>query len=105
MKHIGFPSPADDFLESGLDLNQLMIKNAAATFFVRAQGNSMRQAGIYSGDILVVDRSLQPNINAIVVAVVNGEMLVKSFKQIEKFEETDFCLWGVVTYIIHKTWP
>jgi DNA polymerase V len=73
----GFPSPADDYLENKLDLNQHLIKNPPATFFVRVTGDSMVDAGIYSGDILVVDRSLNPKDGNIVIAVINGELTVK----------------------------
>src|SRR4029079_15859199 len=73
----GFPSPADDYLEKRLDLNDLVIKPPAATFFVCVEGDSMRDAGILSGDILVVDRSIEPSHGKIVVAVLNGEFTVK----------------------------
>ena len=114
----GFPSPADDYLDSCLDLNDLVVKHPAATFFVRVDGNSMVEAGIDSGDVLVVDRALQPGEDAIVVAVVNGDFTVKrihrvdgrlflapanlSCDPIEITEEVDFTVWGVVTYVIHR---
>jgi DNA polymerase V len=115
----GFPSPADDFLEKQLDLNELMIKNGAATFFVRVVGESMKDAGIHSGDLLVVDRSIKPTNGKIIVAIVNGEFTVKRIKisdkgvslvpdnplypSIEISLESDFQAWGVVTYVIHRT--
>ena len=73
----GFPSVAEDYIENSLDLNELIIKHPASTFFVRVQGDSMRGAGILSGDILVVDRSLEASNNKIIVAIVNGEFTVK----------------------------
>lgn len=115
----GFPSPADDYVENKLDLNALVIKHPTATFFVRVEGESMMDADIHSGDILVVDRSLEAINGKIVIAVVNGEFTVKRFVvnksgtflvpenrkyQTLKIEEgSDFQVWGVVTYVIHKT--
>lgn len=116
----GFPSPADDFLDRTLDLHELLIKHPVATFFVRVVGDSMRDAEIQSGDILIVDRSLEPSDGKIVVAVLNGEFTVKRLRKTSKgevllipendtyptitvHEESDFQVWGVVTYVIHKT--
>ncbi|MBW2318091.1 MAG: translesion error-prone DNA polymerase V autoproteolytic subunit [Deltaproteobacteria bacterium] len=114
----GFPSPAENYFEERLDLNKTLIKHPAATFYVKVEGNSMVDAGIFSGDILVVDRSLQPQNNSIVIAVLDGEFTVKKlrkednklymlpenpdFAPIEINEETDFLIWGVATYNIHK---
>lgn len=114
----GFPSPADDFIEKQLDLNELMVQRPAATFFVRVQGDSMIDAGIQSGDILVVDRSAEPASGKIVVAILNGEFTVKrlikknkkiilqsensQYPDIGVDPETNFEVWGVVTYVIHK---
>ena len=113
----GFPSPAADYEEDKLDLNRYLIKNPAATFFVRVTGYSMMGAGIYSGDLLVVDRSLEPRDKSVVIAVIDGELTVKririgkkkitlepenenySVRQIT--EDTDFQVWGVVTNVIH----
>lgn len=77
----GFPAPADDLVERALDINDLVIENPAATFFVRVAGNSMEGAGIFSGDILVVDRSIEAQDGKIVVAAVYGEMVVKRLKR------------------------
>lgn len=77
----GFPSPAGDFLEGKLDLNEHLIKNPPATFFVRVSGDSMIGAGIYPDDILVVDRSEEPKSGKIVIAVIDGELTVKRLKQ------------------------
>jgi len=114
----GFPSPADDYLEDKLDLNDLLIRNPTATFFVRVTGDSMINSGIHSGDILVVDRSLDPKDGSIVIAVINGELTVKrlsvqngrislvpenpNYKKIDITDEMNFEVWGVVSSIIHK---
>ena len=113
----GFPSPADDYIERHLDLNMHLIKHPAATFFVIASGDSMTGAGIASGDMLVVDRSLEATHGAIVIAAINGELTVKrlsrsagrvqllpentQYQPIEITEEEDLVIWGVVTYVIH----
>lgn len=113
----GFPSPADDFIEKRLDLNEL-VRNSPATYFVRVEGESMQGANIHSGDILIVDRSLEPADRKIVIAVLNGEFTVKRFRITKKgaflesensafppipiYPEADFQIFGVVTYIIHK---
>ena len=113
----GFPSPADDYLDKRLDLNEYLIKHPAATFFVRVKGESMIKAGIHSGDILIVDRSIDPKDKKIVVAVVNGEFTVKrvckrqdklylcsendDYEPIEINEDMDFEIWGVVLHVIH----
>lgn len=114
----GFPSPADDYLEKQLDLNDLVIKHPHATFFVRVEGDSMRDAGIFSGDILAVDRAVEATSGKIIVAILDGEFTVKrlhigprgvtllpenaSFPSIKVMPESDFQVWGVVTYVIHK---
>jgi len=114
----GFPSPADDFLEGQLDLNEHLIRHPAATFFVRVTGDSMVGAGIHSGDMLIVDRALEPTDKKVVIAVVNGELTVKrlqkqrdrlilipendAYKPIIVEEGTDFEIWGVVTNVIHS---
>ena len=113
----GFPSPADDYLDRKLDLNEHLIKNPAATFFVRVAGDSMTGAGINDNDILVVDRSLEPASNNIVIAVVNGELTVKrliknqncyrlvaensDYPPLDIDEEMELEIWGVVTFAIH----
>ena len=112
----GFPSPADDFLEEKLDLNKFLVKNPAATFFVRVRGSSMIQAGIFDRDILIVDRSLEVQNNSIIVAVIDGEFTVKrlqksgdqillvaenrNYKPIKITKEMDFQVWGVVRGVI-----
>ena len=114
----GFPSPAEDYIDKNLDLNEHLIKHPAATFFIRVEGHSMINAGIHNGDMLIVDRTLEPVDKKIVIAVINGEMTVKrirmlkgklylmpendSFKPIEVSEEADLQIWGVVTSVIHS---
>lgn len=114
----GFPSPADDYLEQNLDLNEHLIQHPAATFFVRVDGDSMRGAGIHKDDILIVDRSLEPTNGKIVIAVINGEFTVKrirllqgkvflepenpQYMPMEINPNWDFQVWGIVTYVIHK---
>jgi DNA polymerase V len=108
----GFPSPADDYLEGELDLNELLIQRPAATFYVRLAGDSMVNAGLFDGDILVVDRAEQASHGRIVVAVIDGEMTVKrlysqgsrvelhaenpAYKPIVFDEGREFVVWGVV---------
>jgi DNA polymerase V len=115
----GFPSPADDYWEISLDLNRYLVKHPAATFFVRAKGDSMINSGIFDGDLLIVDKSLEPKNNDTVVCIINGEFTVKklnrrdgeillipqnsNYRTIKITEEMDFQVWGVVTYTIHQT--
>lgn len=114
----GFPSPASDYIEKDLDLNELMIENPAATFFARTQGDSMINAGILPGDILVINRALEPQPGSIVVCVLNDEFTVKrlvkdngrwrlqaenpDYPNIELNEDSEMQVWGVVTYAIHS---
>lgn len=113
----GFPSPAADYEEDKLDLNKHLIRNPAATFFVRVTGDSMVKAGIHDGDLLVVDRSIEPRDKNVVIAIVNGELTVKririrknkltleaeneNYQSREIDEEMEFEVWGVVTNVIH----
>ena len=115
----GFPSPATDYMENKLDLNEYLIRHPAATFIVKASGSSMVNADIYSGDLLIVDRSVTPKSNNIVIASIFGDLTVKKLKKKEKSfflistndeypsievkEEMECFIWGVVTYIIHDT--
>jgi len=114
----GFPSPADDYIEKTLDLNDLLIQKPAATFFVRAEGESMLGAGIHPNDILVVDRSIEAVVGKVVICALNGELTVKRLKHIGDEiilgaenpaysdivvrEEIEFVIWGVVTSVIHS---
>lgn len=113
----GFGAAADDYAERGIDLNEQLIRNKPATFFFRMKGDAMRDAGIFDNDVLIVDRSLKLANGRIIVAVLNGELIVRRFhknfssaflipennrfKAINLAEFTDFALWGVVTYAIH----
>ena len=116
--HAGFPSPAADYAEEQIDLNRYLIRNKAATYVFRVKGDSMTGAGIYEGDALLVDRSMDPKHNNIVVAQLNNEFTVKRLYRrggVVKLvaenpiypprlikEEDDFVVWGVVTNNIHK---
>ena len=115
----GFPSPATDYIKDDKDLNSHLITNAPATFIIRVQGKSMTNVGIYDGDLLIVDKSLNPKNFSTVIANVNEELVVKT---LIKSKETNYLtsgskntsdrnnltdnpeiiIWGVVTYVIHK---
>jgi len=114
----GFPSPAEDHLDIALDLNEHLIKHPAATFYIYAKGNSMEGLGIYDGDIMVVDRSLDASSGNIVIAALSGEFIVKQliikqnktylipankdYKPMLITDETDIQIWGVVIHSIHS---
>jgi DNA polymerase V len=114
----GFPSPADDYIEAKLDLNQLLIQDPSSTFFARVRGNSMLDIGIHDGDILIIDKSLEPKQNSVLICFIDGEFTVKKvnrvngdfylvpenkdFAPIKVDKSSDFRLWGVVTYCIHS---
>ena len=115
----GFPSPADDYLENNLNLDKLLIKNRPSTFLIRAGGDSMINIGIYDGDILIVDRSLDAKSKDIVIASIFGELTVKKllldihgnpqlksenelYSSIEIKNKEDLIIWGVVTSVIHQ---
>ena len=114
----GWPSPSDDYIEGELDLQQLVVKNPPWTYFLRAMGHSMQGAGIYDGDILVVDRSLDAANNRIVIAAIDGELTIKrlhyrgkriflapenpEYEEIEITGNPEAYIWGVVTYNLHK---
>ena len=113
----GFGAAADDYAERGIDLNEQLIRNKPATFFMRVRGEAMIGAGIFDGDTVIVDRSIKPVTGKIVIAVLNGDMLIrrleKTFNKLRLLPETDrlapieidpyaeFTVWGVVTYVIH----
>jgi len=115
----GFPSPADDYVDEMLDLNEYLIKNPPATIMVRVQGNSMIDAGIQSGDLLVVDKSLDATDGDIVIARVDGHFTVKTYRNSGRTlrlvaanprqapivfnEDSNVEIWGVVTNVIHPT--
>ncbi|HRW63165.1 MAG TPA: translesion error-prone DNA polymerase V autoproteolytic subunit [Bacteroidales bacterium] len=115
----GFPSPADDYLEMSLDLNEHLIRNPSSTFFARVTGSSMINSGIYDNDIVIIDKSLQPKNGSILVCVIDGEFTIKRFKRVDDNtaylmpdnpnfkpikvdQDNNFTIWGVVTYNIHK---
>ena len=113
----GFGAAADDYMERGIDLNEQLIRNKPATFFFKMKGDAMKDAGIFDNDILIVDRSLKLVNGKIIIAILNGELLVRRFhknfssaflipennryKNINLAEFTNFSVWGVVTYVIH----
>ena len=117
----GFPSPARDFTEGTIDLNEELIPHPNATFIVRARGDSMVGSGIYPGDLLIVDRSIKPRNESIIIAVLDGELSVKilrfknnqvnlsssnkNYKDVLVSEEMDFTIWGVCTNVIHNLSP
>jgi DNA polymerase V len=115
----GFASPADDYIEKALDLNELLVQKPAATFFVRVQGDSMIGVGIHPNDVLVVDRSIEPIDGKVVIASINGELTVKTlvknpddtwklqaenrdYPDIALTDELDLVIWGVVTSVVHR---
>jgi DNA polymerase V len=114
----GFPSPAADFDETKISIDQLVIKNETATFYAKASGNSMTGAGIDDGDILVIDRSIEPADNKIAVCFIDGEFTVKrikieedcvylqaenpKYRSIKVTEDNDLIIWGIVTYVVKK---
>lgn len=114
----GFPSPAEDVAERSLDLHTLMAPRPAATFFLRMRGDAMARAGVFSGDILVVDRSLRPTARRLIVLAVDGELLVRRYLRAvashgvvfvaagdgvsEALSRDAALVWGVVTYVIHQ---
>jgi DNA polymerase V len=114
----GFPSPAADYLEKGLNFKELFIRNESSTFFVQVVGSSMTNSGIHDGDILVIDKSLDPCDDSILICYIDGEFTVKRAKKEDdqfflipdnpKFKPilvnvgSDFRIWGVVTFVIHK---
>jgi len=117
-KATGFGAAADDYAERGIDLNEQLIRNKPATFFFRMKGDAMTGAGIFDNDVLIVDRSVKLANGKVIVAILNGELLVRRyhqnfssaflipendrFKSINLAEFSDFALWGVVMYSIHE---
>lgn len=112
----GFPSPADDFIDATIDLNKEFIKNPSATFYGRVKGNSMKNAGIDNGDLLIIDKSLEPKDGKIAVCYIDGEFTVKRikldkdclwlvpendlYKPIKVTADNDFIVWGMVVHVI-----
>lgn len=114
----GFPSPAQDYMESSIDLNHDLVRHPESTFYARVEGDSMSGAGVFEGDLLVVDKAVQPATGDMAVCVLNGEFTVKfvdvgpagvrlrpandAYEPIRVEEGDSFEVWGVVTYVIHK---
>ncbi len=119
----GFPSPAQDYVENGIDLNRELVKNPSSTFFGRARGSSMMGAGIYDGDLLIIDKSLEPREGAIAVCFIDGEFTLKrihfervdgqvvaiwlqpeneSFAPIKVTQDNQFVIWGIVTHSVRS---
>lgn len=114
----GFPSPAADFMENNIDLNKELSENPLATFYIKVKGNSMIDAGIENEDVLIVDRSIEPQDNKIAICYIDGEFTVKRIKLQKDFlylmpensnytpikvtEENELIIWGIVTYVIKK---
>jgi DNA polymerase V len=115
----GFGAAADDYAERGIDLNEQLVRNKPATFFMRVNGNAMVGAGIYNGDVVIVDKSLNARNGNVVIAVLDGEMLIRRLRILENGKkllvpetknlsvieingESNFDVWGVVTYVIHS---
>lgn len=114
----GFPSPAQDYVDLKIDLNKELINNPSSTFYARVKGSSMKDAGIQDGDILVIDKSLEPQDGDTAVCFLDGEFTLKfiriekdavylipansEFHPIKVTEENNFCIWGIVTYSIKK---
>ena len=112
----GFPSPADDFIELTIDLNKFLVKHKDTTFFARVKGHSMKNAGIYDGDLLVIDKSLAPQDNKIAICQIDGEFTVKrikiekdivwliaeneDYKPIKVTPENELMIWGIVIHSI-----
>lgn len=112
----GFPSPADDFLDKSIDLNKEYIKNKEATFYGRIKGNSMINAGLNDGDLIIIDKSIEPQNNKIAVCYIDGDFTVKrikiekeviwliaendNYKPIKVTKDNNFIIWGIVTTVI-----
>lgn len=112
----GFPSPAEDFLDLSIDLNKELVRNPSSTFYARVKGESMKGVGIDNGDLLVIDKSIEPKNNSIAVCFIDGEFTVKrikiekkvcylkaeneDFKDIKVTEENEFLIWGIVLHVI-----
>ena len=119
----GFPSPAQDYVENGIDLNRELVKNPSSTFFGRARGNSMEGAGIFDGDLLIIDKSLEPRERAIAVCFIDGEFTLKrihfekhdgqvtaiwlqpeneQFSPIKVTQDNQFIIWGIVVHSVRS---
>jgi len=113
----GFVAATDDYMERGIDLNEQLIRNKPATFFMRVSSSSMINAGIHEGDVVIVDRSIKPVNNKVVIAIIDGDMIIRRLEKtghkvrlvpetsglspIEISEHQGMSIWGVVTFVIH----
>ncbi|HUZ60510.1 MAG TPA: translesion error-prone DNA polymerase V autoproteolytic subunit [Hanamia sp.] len=115
----GFCAAADDYMERGIDLNEELIRNKPATFFMRVNSDAMKESGIYKEDVVIVDRSLKASNGKVIIAILNGDLLIRRFENMNNKIRLladgnklspinvdsgcgDFGIWGVVTYVIHK---
>jgi len=115
----GFGAAEDDYMERVIDLNEQLIRNKPATFFMRVNSDAMKETGIYKEDVVIVDRSLKATNGKVIIAILNGDMLIRRFEKINNKVRLltdsnklapinidagceDFAIWGVVTYVIHK---
>lgn len=115
----GFGAAADDYMERGIDLNEELIRNKPATFFMRVSSDAMKDAGIFKGDVVIVDRSVKATNGKVIIAILNGDLLIRRFEKTNNnvrlltdsdnlspihIDATceDFAVWGVVTYVVHK---
>jgi DNA polymerase V len=115
----GFGAAADDYMERGIDLNEELIRNKPATFFMRVNSDALKESGICKEDVVIVDRSLKASNGKVIIAILNGDMLIRRFEKVNSkirllvdsnrlapinIDATceDFAVWGVVTYVIHK---
>lgn len=114
----GFPSPANDYIDLSLDLNKALVRNPSSTFYAKVKGHSMKDEGINDGDMLIIDKSLEPSNGDTAVCFIDGEFTVKKirvdnnrvwlipanpeFKPIEVSSDNDFLVWGIVVYVIKK---
>ena len=105
LEAVGFPSPAADYTELGISLDRSLIEHPEATFFFRAAGSAMEEAGIFDGDLLVVDRSITPAPGHLVVAVADGEFVIRRSRELSAGDFAEVSVWGVVRWAIHRLCP
>ncbi len=105
LEAVGFPSPAADYTDLGISLDRSLIEHPEATFFFRAAGSVLEASGIFDGDLLVVDRSITPGPGHVVVAVADGEFVIRRFRELSAGEFSEVTVWGVVRWAIHRLCP
>lgn len=98
----GFPSPAADYNECGISLDRSLIEHPEATFFFRVQGQARSGDGVFDGDLLIVDRSLNPGPNQLIVAVADGQLVIRRAADLNREDQNELTLWGVVRWTIHR---